>query len=216
MRPGPAETRAGDNHRNKACDAGRYRILSVTRDLLLAAICDRRGIAAGVKLPAAGVHLVQRWRGEPAAGFGWLPGDQRGVAAAGAADVDDGPVRLACRAVPGLGDAVTVEVQPDDGEVFALLQCLVPGGGFAPAGRAGQGGPRGSGAGRCSGRLTDAWHGSGCGGVADGPAGAAGRALLPANQQSMSSQAIWAVSMRHMLPGPAWFGVLLRLITLLK
>jgi hypothetical protein len=39
---------------------------------------------------------------------------------------------------------------------------------------------------------------------------------LSANQQSMSSRAIWAVSMRHVLPGPAWFGVLLRLITLLK
>src|SRR5205809_2641661 len=65
--------------------------------------------------------------------------------------------RLACHAVPGFGDAVAVEVQPDDGEVLALLQCVVPGGGFAPAGRAGQGGPRGSGASPCSGgRLTDA------------------------------------------------------------
>ena len=44
----------------------------------------------GVKLPAAGVQPVQRWRGEPGAGFGWLPGDQGAVAAAGAADVDDG------------------------------------------------------------------------------------------------------------------------------
>jgi hypothetical protein len=92
-----------------------------------------------VKLPAAGVHPVQRWRGEPVAGFGWLPGDQGAVAAAGAADVDDGPVRLACHAMPGF--AVTVEVEPDDGEVLALLRCLVPGGGFAPAGRAGQSGP---------------------------------------------------------------------------
>jgi hypothetical protein len=97
-------------------------------------------------LPAAGVHPVQRWRGELGAEFGWLSGDQGAVAAAGAADVDDRPVRLACHAVPGFGDAVTVEVQPDDGEVFALLHCLVPGGGFAPAGRAGQGGPRSSGA----------------------------------------------------------------------
>jgi hypothetical protein len=31
---------------------------------MLAAICDRRGIAVGVKLPAAGVHPVQCWRGE--------------------------------------------------------------------------------------------------------------------------------------------------------
>jgi hypothetical protein len=30
-------------------------------------------------------------------------------------------VRLAGQAVPGLGEAVTVEVQPDDGEVFTLL-----------------------------------------------------------------------------------------------
>ena len=90
-------------------------------------------------MPAAGVHLVQGWCGGLVAEFGWLPGDQGAVAAAGAADVDDGPVRLACHAVPGFGDAVAVEVQPDDGEVFALLQCLVPGGGFAPAGRAGRG-----------------------------------------------------------------------------
>jgi len=39
--------------------------------------------------------------------------------------------------VPGFGDAVTVEVRPDDGEVLASLHCLVPGGGFAPAGRPG-------------------------------------------------------------------------------
>ena len=56
-------------------------------------------------MPAAGVHPVQRWRGELGAGFGWLPGDQGAVAAAGAADVDDGPVRLAYHAVPGFGDA---------------------------------------------------------------------------------------------------------------
>jgi len=61
----------------------------------------------GVKLPAAGVHPVQRWRGELGAEFGWLPGDQGAVAAAGAADVDDGLVRLAYHAVPGFGDAVT-------------------------------------------------------------------------------------------------------------
>ena len=72
-------------------------------------------------MPAAGVHPVQRWRGELVAELGWLPGDQGAVAATGAADVDDGPVRLAYHAVPGFGDAVTVEVQPDDGEVFALL-----------------------------------------------------------------------------------------------
>ena len=53
-----------------------------------------------VKLPAAGVDPVQRWRGELVAEFGWLPGDQGAVAAAGAADVDDGPVRLAYHAVP--------------------------------------------------------------------------------------------------------------------
>jgi hypothetical protein len=78
-------------------------------------------------LPAAGVYPVQRWRGELRAGFGWLPGDQGAVAAAGASDADDGPVRLACHAVPGFGDAVTVEVQPDDGEVLALprASCLV-------------------------------------------------------------------------------------------
>ena len=77
-------------------------------------------------MPAAGVHPVQRWRGELGAEFGWLPGDQGAVAAAGAADVDDGPVRLAYHAVPGFGDAVTVEVQPDDGEVLALLHLYVP------------------------------------------------------------------------------------------
>jgi hypothetical protein len=85
-----------------------------------------------VKLPAAGVHPVQRWRGELGAEFGRLPGDQGAVAAAGAADVDEGPVRLAYHAVPGFGDAVTVGVQPDDGEVLALLHCLVPGGGLCP------------------------------------------------------------------------------------
>jgi hypothetical protein len=42
---------------------------------------------------------------------GWLPDDHRPVAAAGAADVDDGLVRLACHAVPGLGEVVTTEVQ---------------------------------------------------------------------------------------------------------
>src|SRR6266566_7002648 len=59
----------------------------------------------GVKLPAAGVQPVQRWLRELVAGFVRLPGDQGAVAAAGAADVDDGPVRLACHAVPGFGDA---------------------------------------------------------------------------------------------------------------
>jgi Bacterial regulatory helix-turn-helix protein, lysR family len=122
------------------------------------------------------VHPVQRWRGELAAEFGWLPGDQGAVAAAGAADVEDGPVRLAYHAVPGFGDAVTVEVQPDDGEVLALLQCLTPGGGFAPAGRAGQGGPRSSGASpRAGGRLTDAGMDRGLGDIRraaqDSPAG---------------------------------------------
>ena len=34
----------------------------------------------GVKLPAAGVHPGQRWRGESVAEFGWLPGDQGAVA----------------------------------------------------------------------------------------------------------------------------------------
>ncbi len=53
-------------------------------------------------------------------------------------------VRLACQAVPGLGEVVTVKLQPDDGEVLTLLSCLAPGGGFAPAGRAGQGGSRSS------------------------------------------------------------------------
>ena len=72
-------------------------------------------------MPAAGVQPVQRWLRELVAGFVRLPGDQGAVAAAGAADVDDGLVRLACHAVPGLGEVVTVEVQPDDGEVFALL-----------------------------------------------------------------------------------------------
>jgi len=45
---------------------------------MLAAICDRQGmgIPVGVKLLAAGVHSVQRWRGELIAEFGWLPGDQ--------------------------------------------------------------------------------------------------------------------------------------------
>ena len=108
-------------------------------------------------MPAAGVQPVQRRRSELVAEFGWLPGDQGAVAAAGAADVDDGPVRLTCHAVPGFGEVVTVEVQPDDGEVLALLQRLAPGGRFAPAGRAGQGGPRGSGAGpQSGGRLADA------------------------------------------------------------
>jgi hypothetical protein len=53
--------------------------------------------------------------------FEGLACDQGTVATAGAADVDDVLVRLACRAVPGLGEVVTVEVQPDDGEVFTLL-----------------------------------------------------------------------------------------------
>jgi hypothetical protein len=109
-----------------------------------------------VKLPAAGVHPVQRCRGELGAGFGGLPGDQETVAAAGAADVDNGPVRLACHAGLGFGDAVTVEVQPDDGEVLALLQssCLMVG--SRP--QVGQArGARSSGASPCSGgRLTDA------------------------------------------------------------
>ena len=34
-----------------------------------------------MKLPAAGVQPVQRWRGELVAGLGWLPGDQEAVAA---------------------------------------------------------------------------------------------------------------------------------------
>ena len=72
-------------------------------------------------MPAAGVQPVQHWRRELAAEFGWLPGDQGAVAAAGAADVDDGPVRLACHAVPGLGEVVTVEVQQDNSEILALL-----------------------------------------------------------------------------------------------
>ena len=55
-------------------------------------------------------------------------------------------MRLACHAVPGLGEMVTVEVQPDDGEVLALLQRLAPGGGLAPAGQARQVGQPGSGA----------------------------------------------------------------------
>jgi hypothetical protein len=53
--------------------------------------------------------------------FEGLAGDQGTVAAAGAADVDDVFVRLAYQAVPGLGEVITVEVQPDDGEVFTLL-----------------------------------------------------------------------------------------------
>jgi hypothetical protein len=57
------------------------------------------------------VQPVQRWRREVIAEFGWLPGDHGVVAAAGAADVDDVLVRLACHAVPGLGEVVTVEVQ---------------------------------------------------------------------------------------------------------
>jgi hypothetical protein len=51
--------------------------------------------------------------------FGWLPGDHGVVAAAGAADVDDGLVRLACHAVPGLGEVVTVD--------RAGYTCCVPG-----------------------------------------------------------------------------------------
>jgi hypothetical protein len=110
-----------------------------------------------VKLPAAGVQPVQRWLRELVAEFGWLPGDQGAFAAAGAAAVDDRPVRLACHAVPGQGEVAAVEVQPDDGEVLSLLQRLAPGGRFAPAGRAGQGGPRGGGAGpRASGWLAGA------------------------------------------------------------
>ena len=66
-------------------------------------------------MPAAGVQPVQRRRRELAAEFGWLPGDQGAAAAAGAADVDDGPVRLACHAVPCPGEVVTIEVQ------FSLL-----------------------------------------------------------------------------------------------
>ena len=62
-------------------------------------------------MPAAGVQPVQRLRRELVVEFGWLPGDHGAVAAAGAADVDDGLVRLACHAVPGLGEVVTIEVQ---------------------------------------------------------------------------------------------------------
>jgi hypothetical protein len=67
------------------------------------------------------VQPIQHWRRELAAKFGWLPGDQGAVAAAGTADIDDGLVRLACHAVPGLGDVVTLEVEPDDGVILVLL-----------------------------------------------------------------------------------------------
>ena len=76
-------------------------------------------------MPAAGVQPLQRRRWELAAGSGWAAGDQGAVTAAGTAEVDDVLVRLAGHAVPDLGDVVTVAVQPDDGEVLALPQCLV-------------------------------------------------------------------------------------------
>jgi hypothetical protein len=81
--------------------------------------------------------------------------------------------------MPGLGEVVAVEVQPDDVEVLALLERLAAGGGFAPAGRADQVGLRGSGADPrlAAGSLPRSWAGSVS--VASGPAGAAGRALLP-------------------------------------
>ncbi len=60
-------------------------------------------------MPAAAVQPVQRWLRELVAEFGWLPGDQGAVAAAGAADVD-GPVRLACHAVPGLDEVGGLEL----------------------------------------------------------------------------------------------------------
>jgi ribonuclease HIII len=34
--------------------------------------------------------------------------------------------------MPGLGEVIAAEVQPDDGEILALLQRLAAGGGFAP------------------------------------------------------------------------------------
>lgn len=57
----------------QACDKDWCRILSVMAhgDLMLAAISGRRGIAAGVKLPAAGVQPAQFWRRELVAEFGW-------------------------------------------------------------------------------------------------------------------------------------------------
>jgi len=66
---------AGAQRTYKACDEDWCRILSVMAHggLMLAAISGRRGIAAGVELPAAGVQPVQRWRRELVAESGWLP-----------------------------------------------------------------------------------------------------------------------------------------------
>ena len=102
-------------------------------------------------MPAAAVQPVRRWRRELVAEFGWLPGDQRTVAAAGAADVDDGLVQLACHAVPGLGERVTVEAQPDYYvEILSLLQFSPLRAGSCPQAGQARGGP-------CSGgRLVDA------------------------------------------------------------
>ena len=157
-------------------------------------------------MPAAGVHPVQRWLRELVAEFGWLPGDQRTVAAAGAADVDDGLVQLACHAVPGLGERVTVEAQPDYyGEILSLLQ-------FSPlrAGSCPQAGQARGARALAAGSLMRAWLG--CGSVASSPGGAADRgcyafirrecrASLSANCGCWHAPPMSVSAMRTLAPG---------------
>lgn len=64
---------------------------------------------------------------------GGLPGDQRAIAAAGTSDIDDMLMELADRAVAGLGDAVTVQVQPQDRCLGAVIAGLGAAGGLMPA-----------------------------------------------------------------------------------
>jgi hypothetical protein len=80
---------------------------------MLAAICDRRGIAVGGEVASHGSASSPALARRAGRRVRAAARDQGAVAAAGAADVDDGPVRLAYHAMPGFGDAVTVEVQPD-------------------------------------------------------------------------------------------------------
>jgi hypothetical protein len=53
--------------------------------------------------------------------FGWLPGDQGPSPLPEQLASMTKFVRPACHAVPGLGEVITVEVQPDNGEILSLL-----------------------------------------------------------------------------------------------
>ena len=59
-----------------------------------------RGIAVGGEVASRGSASSPALARRAGRRFGWLPGDQGAVAAAGAADVDDGPVRVRPPAAP--------------------------------------------------------------------------------------------------------------------